>query len=262
MPYKENVPYRWRISRGAESGETSETIYGYSDNVTQTAGTVWSGAQALTYLSTAAYVITASDDADDAAAGTGARTIEITGLLANYTQTTDTITTNGVTGVTSGVQFLRILKLEVGTAGSQNLNDGRVYTILDGTDSTFTAGGVPTSTSTYLGMIDSSTCKSLMAQYTVPTTASGVSGSKYGFVEDWWISNQNNVSNVGELWTRVSGKPWKLQERRGLVGGDTGNFYQYPTKYAAGTDIEIRAKASAGTALISAGFSVMVTLGD
>jgi len=265
MPYKESVPYNLRVSRGPESGETHVNKFGYSSNVTQTAGLVWSADEAHTYLSAADYVIVASDVANDATAGSGAITVEITGLLAGYTETVSTISCAGLVGVTSSVQFLRIYRMAVGTAGSGNVNDGAIYCIADAAGSTFTAGGVPTSTSTHLAKIDSSTSQTLMATWTVPTITSAESAfgsSRKAYVCDWWATSQNNKSTVAELWTREKDKPFKLKERRGMIGGLAGYAYIHPDQYPAGTDIEIRAKASSSSSIISAGFCVLTTIGD
>ena len=59
-----------------------------------------------------------SDSANDAAAGTGARTILITYLDANYTQKTVVVTLNGLTPVAIADPIMRINGLVVVTAGT------------------------------------------------------------------------------------------------------------------------------------------------
>lgn len=69
-----------------------------------------------------------SSSANDTSAGTGARTVRITGLesFATTTLTQETLTMNGVTAVTSSNTYVRILKVEVLTAGSGGSNAGTI----------------------------------------------------------------------------------------------------------------------------------------
>lgn len=67
----------------------------------------------------------ASADANDTSAGTGARTIRVSGIDTSFNAFTETVTMNGQTSVNlakTNVQF--IYKLEVLTAGSGGLNAG------------------------------------------------------------------------------------------------------------------------------------------
>lgn len=79
-----------------------------------------------------------SGSTNDTSAGTGARTVKVTYLDSSYAQTTETLTMNGQTGVTLSGQPLRVLDMEVMTAGSGVKNAGIIYV---GTGSVTT--GVP-----------------------------------------------------------------------------------------------------------------------
>jgi hypothetical protein len=61
-----------------------------------------------------------SSSANDAAAGSGARTIIITGLDANYNVQNETITLNGTTPVASVNTFSRVHTARISTSGSSN----------------------------------------------------------------------------------------------------------------------------------------------
>ena len=67
-----------------------------------------------------------SSAAADAAAGTGARTVKVTGLDANWAVITETVILNGVTPVPMTNQFLRVQFMEVLTVGSGGVNAGNV----------------------------------------------------------------------------------------------------------------------------------------
>jgi hypothetical protein len=68
-----------------------------------------------------------SGNANDTANGTGARTIILFGLVSDYTETSETITLNGQTAVTTTTAFLRINNAYVLTAGSSNSAEGNIY---------------------------------------------------------------------------------------------------------------------------------------
>lgn len=65
-----------------------------------------------------------SDNVNDTAAGTGARTVSITTLDGSYAEVTQTITLNGTTAVALTGTHLRINSATVVTAGSGGVNTG------------------------------------------------------------------------------------------------------------------------------------------
>ncbi len=58
--------------------------FGRNPSVGGAPETVWMQGGVYSYLTSASTVYVSSDDADDAAAGTGARTVTVLGLDANY----------------------------------------------------------------------------------------------------------------------------------------------------------------------------------
>lgn len=81
----------------------------------------------LVALRTAAAVVElVSTSADDAVAGTGARTVRIQGLDANYVEVEETIALNGITPVQGTVLFFRINTVQVTTAGTGKTNAGDI----------------------------------------------------------------------------------------------------------------------------------------
>ena len=65
-----------------------------------------------------------SDDADDTSAGTGARTIFIQGLDADYDELTEVLIMNGLTPVQSVNTYMRIFRTQNITAGATEWNEG------------------------------------------------------------------------------------------------------------------------------------------
>lgn len=67
-----------------------------------------------------------SDSVNDTAAGTGARTVTIAYLDANYVAASITLTMNGTTPVAVGVPILRINNMIHASAGSNEINVGNI----------------------------------------------------------------------------------------------------------------------------------------
>lgn len=79
-----------------------------------------------TFMDTAAPLELVSDNAADSAAGTGARTVTVSGLDANYKEVNQVITLNGLTPVAIPVSLLRVNRLVIASAGSNKTNVGTV----------------------------------------------------------------------------------------------------------------------------------------
>lgn len=87
---------------------------------------IWTGGGTYPWMTAATSLEIVSSSANDTAAGTGARTVQIQGLDANYVEVNQTITLNGVTPVAVPTQIFRINAALVVTAGSGNTNAGTV----------------------------------------------------------------------------------------------------------------------------------------
>lgn len=113
---------------GHVSGFSVVNIFGYNTGVTsvKSIDSINIAAGAGLPASAAAETIS-SGSANDAAAGTGARTVLVSGLDANYNPISETIILNGQTAVSLVNQYLRINDMEVMTAGSGGKNAGILY---------------------------------------------------------------------------------------------------------------------------------------
>lgn len=94
--------------------------FGRNQDVDSSANeTVWAAGGLYTFASGAEDLEILSDDANDTAAGTGARTVRIVGLDANYNEFIDTYTLNGTTAVAMNQrQYLRVHRCVVVSAGT------------------------------------------------------------------------------------------------------------------------------------------------
>ena len=94
--------------------------FGLNANAT-TGAAVWDGNSDYTFPSSAVSLEVVSTSADDTATsggGTGARTILVSGLDANYKQQTEMVSLNGTGAVAMQNQFLRVNRAYVLTAGT------------------------------------------------------------------------------------------------------------------------------------------------
>jgi hypothetical protein len=149
------------ISRGLLQGFKPIIRNGLNPDVDAAASeSLWDQGGIYVFPAAAATRTLSSSSANDTAAGTGARTVVVTGLDANYLPISETLTLNGQAAVTTLQQYLRIFGIVVNSAGSTGSNVGDVYC-----GSGAVAGGVP---ATVYARARPTWGASQGAQYTVP----------------------------------------------------------------------------------------------
>lgn len=114
------------IALGLVPGFTKIGGFGYNPNVTGSGQDIWSGGGAYTFLTVASQLEILSSSASDTAAGTGARTVTISGLDANYNPLVQLVTLNGTSAVAVPGTFLRVNDMILTTAGSAATNVGNI----------------------------------------------------------------------------------------------------------------------------------------
>lgn len=231
------------VARGLDTSATATRRTGYNAGVGTGETTVWNETTTLVaYPATATTVTVSSSSANDTAAGTGARTITLTGLDANYNTISETITMNGQTAVTSTLAYLRLSPLVTLTAGSGGANAGVIYA---GTG-TVTAG-VPATIYSSMGVGFN---ESHQAFYTVPAGMTA-------YILD--LSATSDTAGVRiNLYTRAFGSLFLARRinQIGISGFTRTN--QLPMVIPAKTDIEYRALVGTGTAKVSAQFELLL----
>ena len=103
-------------------GASPVTIFGHNPAVSTTRATIWHEADTEVVQRTSAATMTVSSDStNDTSAGTGVRTVEITGLDANYNEVSpkEIVTMNGTTAVSTVNQYIAINFIQGLTAGSK-----------------------------------------------------------------------------------------------------------------------------------------------
>ena len=79
------------------------------------------------YAQAAGVIKVSSANVNDTSAGSGARTVSISGLDSTYTPISETITLNGQTAVNTTLSYIRVTGLSVLTVGGGNQSAGIIY---------------------------------------------------------------------------------------------------------------------------------------
>lgn len=224
---------------GVASGDLSPSykqIYKFGQNqaVGNSVETIWEEGGLYVYPPSATTMTVSSSDANDTSAGTGARTIQISGLDGSYNEVSETIIMNGQTAVTTSNTYLRVNRALVLTAGSGGANAGIIYV---GTG-TVTAG-VPVNK--YTTINGDGLNQSLQAFWTVPAGYTA-------YIYQTNISTGNSSSTPAVLKTilviRPFGGVFNTKEVITLTDGNHLQNYNFPIKVTEKSDIEFRAESS------------------
>lgn len=165
---------------------------------------IWDGTGAYAgFLATATAMTISSSSANDTAAGTGARTVTVIGLDANWRQVSQTVTLNGQTGVAIPTSLIRVFRAFVVTAGSGGVNAGDIW-VGSGDITT----GVPANK--YAGIL-TGLGQTLMAVYSVPAQATGGA-----VIVDWYADIGGATATFASiaLQVREFGGAWQTKSIR------------------------------------------------
>lgn len=203
-----------RAAYGDMPGLQLLTLEGRNPAITTTYEPLWGESAAYTPLTAAMSTpYCASSSANDTSAGTGARTISVTGVNTSYARFTETVTMNGQTSVnlaTANVLFID--KITVLTAGSGLVNAGIVQC---GTGAN--TAGDPAVTHQYLG-VSSATA--------VPAAGAGFGNVSQSFmyaVPDNYQLICRNISCGSVFATAAAGHECAIDG----YAGTTGVFKRY-----------------------------------
>ena len=155
-----NEPFELQVSRNQIAGHRAITVFGYNPDVDQTEVTVWPYPGIVSYPAVAAVVKVSSTSTLDTSGGTGARTVTIQGLDADYNEITEVVTMNGQTAVNTVNSYRRVNFASVTTVGSTLSAQGDIFFGIG----TVTAG-VP---ATVFNLIKFDYNNTVTGHYTVP----------------------------------------------------------------------------------------------
>lgn len=233
------------IASGKYVGFSIVNKFGFNSDV-DSAGNedIWEGGGFYTGFATAAEQLRiSSSDAADTSAGTGARTIRIVGLDADYNVINETVTLNGTSNVTTTQSFIRAHTASIQSVGSGGVNAG-----------TITVRQNVTTANIMLSMQIGRNQTNCSA-YTVP--AGFTAYMRYLHVA---CGNAANVAIAGNIWTRSFGGVFR--SRRPFFVGD--NFRLADTIYGGlvfteKSDIVLRVNTcSANNTPVNGGYDLLL----
>ena len=235
-----NEPFELQVARGQISYHESFCQFGINSAVSQTLETVWVGGDAYAFPSSATTTTVSSSNANDTVAGTGARTVLIDGLNANYERVTEIASLNGQTGVTLANQYLRINKVTILTAGSGGTSAGSIFA---GTGTVTT--GVP---AVVLNRTGSSSNESESAFYSVPEGYTA-------FITRWTMSSSNNTADEATRFVLRVRPFGGVFGYKAVYNIPCNGIYEceaaYPTAIPEKADLEVMALTTAGAAYVT-----------
>ena len=157
------APWEIQVARGVVPGASQVNIFAFSDTVKTTFYTLWelTGTTQYAFPASAVTMTLASTSASDNTRAT----ILITGLNSSWDAITETVTLNGLTGVNTTNQFLRINNMVMTSTGTGQTTNVGIITAKNGgiTYSQISAGvgrsqaavySVPNGYTMYLGSIN------------------------------------------------------------------------------------------------------------
>ena len=235
-----NQDYLQAVAEGSITGHTPWSKIGYNDNIGTSQETMWSYSSEYVWITTPGQVEVLSSDANDTAAGTGARTVRVDYLKSDYTEGTVDLTLNGITTVPSGAShadIFRINSFRVMTTGTNNAPVGNL-TLRQAT------GGL------YVSYIRAGKTRARSCFYTVPhgktlfitSIAFSAVGTKYLI----FTTHANWDSASGTL--LPTNLFWPYSEVA-LLNSSYTKFLEMPTKLGQHADLKVSVVAEAAGSL-------------
>jgi len=225
-------PFELQVARGQIQGHRSVVVFGFNPDVDTAQVSVWPLPSLITFPAAALQMTVSSTSANDTSAGTGARTVVVQGLDANYNEVTETVTLNGQTAVTMTASLLRVNYAYVATAGSGNSAAGDIYI---GTG--VVTAGVP---ATVYDIIKFDYNNTTTGSYTVP--AGYTAYVSQGLFSSGQAGGSNQVQ--GRLLTRGTNNIRMTAAITSLNNGVADYVFEYPIVVPEKTTIEATAVGS------------------
>jgi hypothetical protein len=257
------LDFMLQVARGKIPGITHVNKFGTTTNADSGVVTdIWDGANPtddddIWSTPTAARIHTLVSTSDNdgktqAPNSTGARTVRVYGLTSwDTAETSEVVTLDGTTGVTTTNSYVIIHRMVVETFGASGPNVGYI-------DCTAAVDG------TITAMILPSLGQTQMCVYGIPSTQVGYMTNFYAHIDKagggataiyadlsmWWTQDVENAANV-----------WTLKQDASLsIFGSSGfqHFYKPPKVFAGPGVVKLQTTSSANDMEVSGGFDIIL----
>lgn len=237
-----NTDYYLEVARGNVTGMTALNKFGSNSDIDTGTEDVWTGGGTWVAPTTARVhdIVSSSASDDGSPAGTGAQTITISGLDANWLEISEVVTMNGTTNVATANSYIIIYRMQVTTAGSSGTNVGTI-TATAQTDATVTAS------------INATLGQTLMAIWQVPA-------NKSLYITKYYASCDGTVSSqIGAvLWVADYDGDSYVKKVKHIQAFSNGQQFIYefnpPFKVNAKSRVWISVTVTANNQNVNAGF--------
>lgn len=243
-----------RIMLGEVAGWSYVHKFGAIDNASTTLVPVATAGVYPTPTSATALEIVSSN-ANDTSAGTGARSITVFGLDANWEEQTETVNMNGTTAVDLANTYTRVYRLFVASSGTYASSTGGSHA---GTITLREDGGG--AAWAQIGTVGGfSVGQSQIAAYTIPAGKRAWVVSRHVTVETtksalYVFFQRPNADTVSAPYSAMRA----IEVDRGVVSSD-GREYNPPVgPYVGPCDIGFMGAATSGTADITIDFEILL----
>jgi hypothetical protein len=238
------MDYHSAIGEGFQS-ITVQNIFSRRANITNTTSIIQTSVATNTfqYISSATHMHITSEAAADATAGANVRVIEIKGLNATYSETSEYVYLEGKTVKESSNTYIRIFSAEAISFGANKVAAGNIWVYNHGGAVT---NGIPSTSAEKYLMIPAGDIEAKPCVYTIPAGKSGYLTAI--------VSTYTGALGEVELWKRPDGAQFTRvtvmdMRNRGIFAPPI------PIAFAAKTDLELRAVGhSAAAAKVATGF--------
>lgn len=243
-------PWELQVSRGQIPWHQSITIFGYNGDVDTSIETVWPYGGILQFPAAALQLSVSSNNANDTAVGTGARTVFLSGLNENHNTISETVVLNGQTAVTTVNSYLHVNQCYVATAGSLNSAAGTIY---------FGTGvvtlGVP---ATVYDVIEYDYNARVTGSYTIPAGYTGYVS------QGLFSSGQSSGSGpvTGRLMTRGTDNIRRTAAIVTINNGAADYVFEYPVVVPEKTTVEAQALGANNNNACSSMFILVIIKND
>jgi len=233
-PRVSSMDYLYDIAEGNVPDHVAIHHFGHNTSVAVAIETIYHVSNLRTYLTAAERLQIASTAGADDSGGTGARTLIVNGLDANYDILVETITMNGGANVLTDASFLRVADITVATAGATGYNEG-IITISDNADAII------------LDQIEIRENKSHCACYTTPN-------GHTTHIVNAFATESSSKGCLLSLWVRQFGGLWTMERGVQLLDSTIVIVFPMPLTIPQKADMEIRGEAILAGANVTAGF--------
>ena len=244
--------YFIEVARGNVSGQSIINKFGRNPDIDNAGGfeAIWNGGGAYTGHNAvvAETVEIFSGNSVDNAGGTGAQSVRVWGLDANYAQQTEDVTlhaTDGTIAVDTANTYIRLDRCKVLTAGSGGANAGAL------------TARQKTTTANIFMVLPIGYNQTMIAAYTIPA-------GKTGYLLAWFAatSGKTNADANVRIRMREFGEVFAVKEELTIKAAGssyTQRHYDVPkNSLSEKTDVFIEADANANDSGISAGFDILL----